>query len=410
MLPLGAQTVAPPSAPRLSPDQVDTLVAPIALYPDPLLGQVLAASTYPLELVEAQQWMQQRRDLRGPQLIEAARQQNWDASVQAMVAFPDVLALLTRDVGWTTDLGNAFLVQQADVMASVQRMRARAQSNGALQTTPQQTVTAQVDNGQSAIAIQPANPQVIYVPTYNPAFVWGPPAWGAYPSLNYPASGFGFDPAVFLGSLFTGLLSFGGWGWGLNWLSHGLLFLNSLFFSHFGFGGGGIAGGLGGTSAWTHNPAHRLGVAYPSQVAARFEQRSRFAGSQWRTFNNEHTVNNARMFSSPSSSQGWHGFQGGYRGAPAAENYRGVSNSSYRQSDRSFSNGATRGSSNFAPQRMASDFRSSERSTRNAPGVASQHFSAPHSKGPGSKGGHSSAPRASSHSGGHSSHGSKKHR
>src|SRR5580698_2242991 len=111
------------AAPTLSSDQLDDLVAPIALYPDQLLGQVLAASTYPLEIVEAQQWLQQNRGLQGPQLLEEARQQNWDASVQALVAFPDVLALLNRDIRWTTDLGNAFLAQQADVMNAVQAMR-----------------------------------------------------------------------------------------------------------------------------------------------------------------------------------------------------------------------------------------------------------------------------------------------
>src|SRR5512146_2661231 len=102
-------------APLLSPDQLDNLVAPIALYPDPLLGQVLAASTYPLEVVEAEQWLQQNRNLQPAQLIDAARQQNWDPSVQALVAFPDALDLLSRDARWTTDLGNAFLAQQADV-------------------------------------------------------------------------------------------------------------------------------------------------------------------------------------------------------------------------------------------------------------------------------------------------------
>ena len=121
-------------APLLSPDQLDNLVAPIALYPDPLLGQVLAASTYPLEIVEAQQWLQQNSNLQGAQLMDAAKQQNWDPSVQALVAFPDALSLLSNDIRWTTDLGNAFLAQQADVMSAVQRMRARAQANGKLAT------------------------------------------------------------------------------------------------------------------------------------------------------------------------------------------------------------------------------------------------------------------------------------
>src|SRR5579862_1388885 len=108
-------SVQPPveqNAPLLTPDQLNTMVAPIALYPDPLLGQVLAASTYPLEVVEVQRWLQQNRNLRGAQLIDAARQQNWDPSVQALVAFPDAIRLLNNDIRWTTDLGNAFLAQQ----------------------------------------------------------------------------------------------------------------------------------------------------------------------------------------------------------------------------------------------------------------------------------------------------------
>ena len=124
------------TGPLLSPEQLDNLVAPVALYPDPLLSSVLAASTYPLEIVEAQQWLQQNGNLQGAQLMDAAKQQNWDPSVQALVAFPDALRLLSNDVRWTTDLGNAFLAQQADVMSAVQRMRARARANGKLATYP----------------------------------------------------------------------------------------------------------------------------------------------------------------------------------------------------------------------------------------------------------------------------------
>jgi hypothetical protein len=109
---------------------LDNLVAPVALYPDPLLGQVLAASTYPVEVMEAQQWLQKNGNLTGAQLMDAAKQQNWDPSIQALVAFPDALNLLSNDIRWTTDLGDAFLAQQSDVMSAVQGMRARAQANG----------------------------------------------------------------------------------------------------------------------------------------------------------------------------------------------------------------------------------------------------------------------------------------
>ena len=261
-----AQQPAPP-AQLLSPEQLDTLVAPIALYPDALLSQVLVASTYPLEVVEAQQWLQRNGSLRGQQLTDAARQQNWDASVQAMVAFPDVLTMLNQDVQWTTALGNAFLAQQSDVMAAVQRMRARAQANGKLATTPQQTVTTETQGGQTAIDIAPADPQVIYVPEYDPAYVWGPPAWGYYPPLYYAGYGFGFYPGINIGLCFGGWGGWGwggwGWGWGPNWFG-GSVFVNGGFFNHYGFRGGLYAGGFGGRGAWQHDASHRLGVSYPN--------------------------------------------------------------------------------------------------------------------------------------------------
>src|SRR5579863_1591820 len=174
---LAAQQPAPPAqvqapAQAVPPDQLDNLVAPVALYPDSLLSQVLVAATYPLEIVEAAQWLQQNRNLRGPELVEAARQQNWDASIQALVVFPDVLTRLNSDIRWTTDLGNAFLGQQADVMNAVQRLRAQASQAGRLQSNSQVNVTTQTQGGQPAIEIQPTDPQVVYVPVYNPAYFW----------------------------------------------------------------------------------------------------------------------------------------------------------------------------------------------------------------------------------------------
>src|SRR5580692_6169513 len=153
-----------PTEERLSEPRLEDLVAPIALYPDNLLSQVLVASTYPLDVVEAQQWLQQNRNLTGQNLVDAAKQQNWDPSIQALVVFPDVMARLNSDIRWTTDLGNAFLAQQADVMNAVQRLRSEARTNGRLNSNSQQTVTTQSQDGQMAIDIQPANPQVVYVP------------------------------------------------------------------------------------------------------------------------------------------------------------------------------------------------------------------------------------------------------
>jgi uncharacterized protein DUF3300 len=265
-------------AQTLGPEQLADLVAPVALYPDPLLSQVLVASTYPLEVVEAQQWLQRNRRLTGQQLMEAAREQNWDASVQGLVAFPDVLAMLNQDVQWTTALGNAFLAQQSDVMSAVQRMRARAQTNGRLSSTPQQTVTTEVQGAGSVIEIVPADPQVIYVPEYDPAYVWGPPAWGFYPPLFYASWGFGFGPGIDIGFCFGDWAGWGwrgwGWGWGPNWFG-GSVFINGAFFRHHRFHCPFLAGGFTGRVPWRHDPGHRLGISYPNtRLAARYQSAS----------------------------------------------------------------------------------------------------------------------------------------
>src|SRR5208282_5782225 len=135
------------------------LVAPIALYPDVLVSQILVASTYPLELVQAMQWSQRNPGLAGAAVTQAAQQQNWDPSIQALVVFPDLVKRLNQDITWTTNLGNAFLSQQGDVMDAVQRMRLKAQQAGKLSSTPQQTVTTTNDSGQPIIDIEPASPQ-----------------------------------------------------------------------------------------------------------------------------------------------------------------------------------------------------------------------------------------------------------
>ncbi len=322
--PAGVQQPAP--QPLMPPEQLDNLVAPIALYPDPLLGQVLAASTYPLELVEANQFVQQNRNLQGQDLMNAARQQNWDPSVQAMVAFPNVLTLLNSNVRWATDLGNAFLAQQQDVMAAVQRMRGRAQSNGRLYSNPQQTVSNETQNGQSAVQIEPSNPGYIDVPDYNPNYVWGPPADGYYPPLWYPPVqyGFGFDPGIYMGAFFPGWgFGFGGWGlgwgWDCGWFGGGL-FVNTGFFNHWGFHGyfgSRFAGGFGaGRFGWEHDPFHRAGVGYANRgVAARFNSSPRFAeGRTMRT--NTSTAARGSGNSFAGSRGGFNGsVNGGFNGA-----------------------------------------------------------------------------------------------
>ena len=146
-----------------------------SLYPDPILSQVLVASTYPLQIVQAERWLEQHSSLTGKALADATAKQPWDASVQAMVMIPEVLKRLSQNISWTSDLGNAVLAQQDGVMQAIQRMRQRAQQNGALQSTPQQTVATTTSNGQSYITIEPASPEVVYAPQYNPKWCGGRP-------------------------------------------------------------------------------------------------------------------------------------------------------------------------------------------------------------------------------------------
>lgn len=211
------QTPAPQGQP-LSNEQLDQLVAPIALYPDALVAQVLAASTYPTQIVEADRWLQSMGNAPVDQIAAEANNQPWDTSVKALTAFPSVLSQMDRNMQWTTDLGNAYYNQPQDVMDAVQRMRQRAQQAGSLESTQQQTVSD--DDGEVEIA--PANPDVVYVPVYNPWVVYGPPVV-AFPGYYYPP-----PPGVFFGIGWGFRIGFG-WGipihpwapWGWGWHSWG---------------------------------------------------------------------------------------------------------------------------------------------------------------------------------------------
>jgi Protein of unknown function (DUF3300) len=194
----------------LSPDALDSLVAPVALYPDPILSQVLVASTYPVDIVEAARWLESNRNLSGKALADAAAEQPWDASAQALVVLPEVLNRLNREVRWTTDLGNAFLAQEEDVMEAIQRMRQKASAAGALRSTPQQTVSTTTEGNQTFIVIEPASPQVVYVPVYNPVAVWGPAVY-PFPAISYPrytgvaaASAISFGLGMAVGTVWGG--------------------------------------------------------------------------------------------------------------------------------------------------------------------------------------------------------------
>ena len=215
---LWAAPPAPPSAAqdqesKIPPDQLDSLVAPIALYPDPLLAQILAASTYPLEIIQLQQWLTSNAGLKDQALADAVAKQDWDPSVQGLAGLPDVVKNLAGDIKWTTDLGNAFLSQQSDVMDAVQRMRAKANEKGNLKSNEQMKVETKVVESKQVIVIEQANPQVVYVPSYDPVVVYGAPAY-PYPSPWYYAAGMAlsFGVGVAMGAMWGG-----GWGYNSGW-------------------------------------------------------------------------------------------------------------------------------------------------------------------------------------------------
>jgi len=364
--------------------------------------------------------------------VDAARQQNWDPSIQALVVFPDVLNRLNSDIRWTTDLGNAFLAQQADVMNAVQRMRAEAMAAGKLKSNGQQTVTTEMQGDQSAIDIQPANPEVVYVPLYNPQYIWGPPAYGYYPPWEYADIGFGFGygfgSGIYIGGFFGGL-GWGGWGWGPNWF-HRSIFQNHFFFERYGFGGRGF--GVGAT--WAHDPAHRLGVPYSnSALSHRYGglsiARGGSSAGRLGPQSNALPQHNSAPRTNAAQAGGWSHFgqagsttgQGargssGYRASPSYGGNRAAP--SYRSSPSYGGSSAYRPSPSYGrsygENRSVPNYRSSP-----SYGGGARYRSGPSHSGGGSSrsggssrggGGGSVHSGGSSHSGGHSSHGGGGHR
>src|SRR5246127_852705 len=279
---------------KIPPDQLDSLVAPIALYPDPMLAQTLAASTYPLEVIQLQQWLAKNPGLKDKALADAVMKQPWDPSIQALAALPEVVKRLADDIQWTTDLGNAFLAQQSDVLDAVQRMRKKAQDTGNLKSTEQQKVETKVIENKSVIVVEQANPQVVYVPSYDPVVVYGPPVY-PYPPIYYPPAGYyAAGLAISFGvGMMMGAAWGGGWGWGCGWGGNNDITINNNnnFNRNSNIGGGnrnnigngnrpsqqpGRGGGGGGRGAgsWKHNPQHRGGAPYGDRGTA-----NKFGGS-----------------------------------------------------------------------------------------------------------------------------------
>ena len=224
------QDTQAPSYAQQTPEQLQQLAAPIALYPDSLVALILAASTFPDQVVEADRWMQANPDLKGEAFGQAVDQQPWDPSVKALTAFPSVLGNMDKNLSWTSSLGDAYYNQQQDVMDAIQVMRQKAQQAGTLKDTPQQTVTTQ----DSSIEIEPASPDLVYVPAYDPWVVYGYPIapwpyWYAYPGIwydgPYPWFGVGFEIG-WLGGL--------GWGWhhwGCDWHDRGITHDHQRYYS-----------------------------------------------------------------------------------------------------------------------------------------------------------------------------------
>jgi Protein of unknown function (DUF3300) len=253
----------------LKPEQLDALVSPIALYPDTLLAEVLMASTYPLEVVQAARWLEENKNLKGDALKAAVNQQGWDDSVKSLTATPSALNMMSSKLDWTQKLGDAVLAQQADVMDSIQRLRAKADANDKLKSTKEQKVTKKSEGGKQYIAIEPTDPQTVYVPYYDPAVVYGAWPYPAYPPYYWPSPypGYVAGAAIATGLAFgagyaVGRWASGGnyWGGGVNWGGNNINVNRPVNINNSG-------------NNWTHNSDHRHGVRYNNtNVANKFNK------------------------------------------------------------------------------------------------------------------------------------------
>src|SRR5436309_975954 len=247
-------------------EELDQILAPIALHPDPLGSQILMASTYPLEVVQADRWAKQNAKLKGDALTAALEKQDWDASVKSLVNFPQVLTMMSEKLDWTQKLGDAFLADQKVVLDTIQKLRAKAQESGNLKTTQEQTVIVE----EKIIKIEPANPQVIYVPSYNPTVVYGAwpyraePPYYYYPPGYVATSMFAFGAGVAMGAAW-------GYAWGnSNWGGGNVdVDVNRNFNSNRNIDRSKNQGGDRGQGGrFQHSPEHRKGVSYRDQGTA----------------------------------------------------------------------------------------------------------------------------------------------
>ena len=342
------------TATKLPPEQLESLVAPIALYPDALLAQTLVASTYPLEIIQLQQWLTKNPNLKDEALAEAAAKQPWDPSIQSMAAVPEVVKRLSDDISWTTDLGNAFLAQQSDVMDAVQRMRQKAKDKGALESNEQQTVETKVVEEKTVIVVESANPEVIYVPSYSPTVVYGAPIY-PYPPIYYPpyppgAAFVSFGFGVMMGAAFWGG-SCCGCGWGGNNVN---INVNNNFNRNTGNRGGGN---------WQHRPEHRGGAPYSDRATA-----NKYGGSARGQSPSNRQAQGGRQQAGASNRAGVSDRSSAGRGNPSASNRAGssgraggdqIGNRSIQKGSGSRSGGGLGGSSYSGSSARASSSRGS---------------------------------------------------
>ena len=253
-------------------EELEQLVAPIALYPDSLVAQILMASTYPLEVVQAGKWAKKNKDLKGDALTKALEKENWDPSVKSLVNFPQVLDMMNDKLDWTQKLGDAFLAQQKEVMDTVQKLRAKAEAEGNLKTTKEQKVV--VEKETQTIVIESASPEVVYVPTYNPTVVYGTWPYPAYPPYYYYPPGYAAGAALFSFGVGVAVGAAWGYAWGnCNWrggdvnvnINRNTNFNNNIDRSKYQ---NKVTTGQGGKGEWKHNPEHRKGVSYRDQATA----------------------------------------------------------------------------------------------------------------------------------------------
>ena len=294
--------------------ELQALVAPIALYPDALVAQILTASTFPDQVAIANYWMQQNKNLTGSALMQAVNGQSWDASVKALTEFPSVLDNLAKNLTWTSSLGEAYHNQQSEVMTAIQTLRAQAKAAGNLKSSSQVTV---VQQSPQVIVIQPANPQVVYVPEYNPAVIYGTPyVTPGYSAGDVAAAGIiGFGAGIAVGALMSGGCC--GWGyssWNCGWHGTAVVYHGGAYYGnsawHGGYYNGGYHGGYGYNNAYNHN-GNNYNNAYNKTNAQNKYNNYKGSGNTYNKNVSGNTVNvnkqSAQNFgaSHPSASNSW---------------------------------------------------------------------------------------------------------